>query len=128
MPQIISDQDLRDLYNELVKGFLVKGPLHLPHANVVNGLYKRIKEAIDNIRDDRDITSTLLTQVFAEITNGQETHKELGLIAAKYVETLQRSNEQLVKLTSIMAKKTDTSVELSEEDKKSLFDVIQGEK
>tara|TARA_Y100000114_G_scaffold58753_2_gene53745 strand:+ start:466 stop:762 length:297 start_codon:yes stop_codon:yes gene_type:complete len=87
-----------------------------------------IKEAIDNIRDDRDITSTLLTQVFAEITNGQETHKDLGLIAAKYVETLQRSNEQLVKLTSIMAKKTDTSVQLSEEDKKSLFDVIQGEK
>jgi len=94
----------------------------------VKDLETYIKEAIDNIRDDRDITSTLLTQVFAEITNGQETHKDLGLIAAKYVETLQRSNEQLVKLTSIMAKKTDTSVELSEEDKKSLFDVIQGEK
>ena len=94
----------------------------------VKDLESYIKEAIDNIRDDRDITSTLLTQVFAEITNGQETHKDLGLIAAKYVETLQRSNEQLVKLTSIMAKKTDTSVELSEEDKKSLFDVIQGEK
>jgi len=94
----------------------------------VKDLEAYIKEAIDNIRDDRDITSTLLTQVFAEITNGQETHKDLGLIAAKYVETLQRSNEQLVKLTSIMAKKTDTSVELSEEDKKSLFDVIQGEK
>ena len=71
----------------------------------VKDLEAYIKEAIDNIRDDRDITSTLLTQVFAEITNGQETHKDLGLIAAKYVETLQRSNEQLVKLTSIMAKK-----------------------
>ena len=94
----------------------------------VKDLEAYIKEAIDNIRDDRDITSTLLTQVFAEITNGQETHKDLGLIAAKYVETLQRSNEQLVKLTSIMAKKTDSSVELSEDDKKSLFDVIQGEK
>ena len=94
----------------------------------VKDLESHIKEAIDNIRDDRDITSTLLTQVFAEITNGQETHKDLGLIAAKYVETLQRSNEQLVKLTSIMAKKTDTSVELSDEDKKELFDVIQGEK
>ena len=94
----------------------------------IKDLDSYIQEAIDNIRDDRDITSTLLTQVFAEITNGQETHKDLGLIAAKYVETLQRSNEQLVKLTSIMAKKTDTSVELSEEDKKSLFDVIQGEK
>ena len=87
-----------------------------------------IQEAIENIRDDRDITSTLLTQVFAEITNGQETHKDLGLIAAKYVETLQRSNEQLVKLTSIMAKKTDSGVQLSEEDKRELFDVIQGDK
>ena len=94
----------------------------------VKDLENYIQEAIDNIRDDRNITSTLLTQVFAEITNGQETHKDLGLIAAKYLETLQRSNEQLVKLTSIMAKKTDTSVELSEEDKKSLFDVIHGEK
>ena len=94
----------------------------------IKDLENYIQEAINNIRDDRDITSTLLTQVFAEITNGQETHKDLGLIAAKYVETLQRSNEQLVKLTSIMAKKTDTSVELSEEDKKSLFDVIQGDK
>ena len=94
----------------------------------IKDLDNYILEAIKNIRDDRDITSTLLTQVFAEITNGQETHKDLGLIAAKYVETLQRSNEQLVKLTSIMAKKTETSVELSDEDKKELFDVIQGEK
>ena len=94
----------------------------------VKDLETYIQEAISNIRDDRDITSTLLTQVFAEITNGQETHKDLGLIAAKYVETLQRSNEQLVKLTSIMAKKTDSSVELSEDDKRELFDVIQGEK
>jgi hypothetical protein len=94
----------------------------------VKDLENYIEEAIKNIRDDRDITSTLLTQVFAEITNGQETHKDLGLIAAKYVETLQRSNEQLVKLTSIMAKKTDSSVELSEDDKRELFDVIQGEK
>ena len=94
----------------------------------IKNLESYIEEAIKNIRDDRDITSTLLTQVFAEITKGEETHKDLGLIAAKYVETLQRSNEQLVKVTSIMAKKTDNSVELSEEDKKSLFDVIQGEK
>ena len=94
----------------------------------IKDLDSYIQEAIKNIRDDRDITSTLLTQVFAEITNGAETHKDIGLIAAKYGETLQRSNEQLVKLTSIMAKKTETSVELSDEDKKELFDVIQGEK
>ena len=94
----------------------------------IKDLDSYIQEAIKNIRSDRDITSTLLTQIFAEIANGSETHKDIGLIAAKYVETLQRSNEQLVKLTSIMAKKTETGVELSESDKKELFDVIQGEK
>jgi len=89
-----------------------------------------IEEAIKNIRDDRDITSTLLTKLFIEINkaNDSEAHKSLGFIAAKYVETLQRSNEQLVKLTSILAKKSDPSVSLTENDKKELFDVIQGEK
>ncbi len=89
-----------------------------------------IEESIKNIRDDRDITSTLLTKLFTEINkaNDADSHKDLGFIAAKYVETLQRSNEQLVKLTSILAKKTDSSVALSEDDKKELFDVIQGEK
>ena len=96
----------------------------------IKKLEQYIKEAIKNIRDDRDITSTLLTKLFLEMnkTNDADIHKSLGFIAAKYVETLQRSNEQLVKLTSILAKKEDDSVMLSENDKKELFDVIQGEK
>jgi len=99
-------------------------------GRTVKDLEDFITEAIKNIRDDRDITSTLLTKIFAEISkvNNPDAHKDLGLIAAKYVETLQRSNEQLVKLTSILSKKTDISTSLSEEDKKDLFDVIQGEK
>jgi len=89
-----------------------------------------IEEAIKNIRDDRDITSTLLTKLFTEINkaDNSEAHKNLGFIAAKYVETLQRSNEQLVKLTSILSKKGDLSAKLTEDDKKDIFDVIQGEK
>ena len=87
-----------------------------------------ILKSIENIREDRAVTKTLLTNLMKYMIVSEDRHKEVGMIAAKYVETLQRSNEQLVKLTSIMAKKTDTSVELSEEDKKSLFDVIQGEK
>mgnify|MGYP003627296229 CR=1 FL=1 len=96
----------------------------------VNDVDGFIEESINNIRDDRDITSTLLTKLFAEInkTSDAAVHKDLGFIAAKYVETLQRSNEQLVKLTSILAKKTDNNVELSENDKREIFDVIQGEK
>jgi hypothetical protein len=96
----------------------------------INDIDRYIREAIKNIRDDRDITSTLLTKVFAEINaaNDSESHKSLGFIAAKYVETLQRSNEQLVKLTSILSKDKNQSVSLTDDDKKELFDVIQGEK
>jgi len=99
-------------------------------GRTLKDLNNYIEEAIKNIRDDRDITSTLLTKVFSEISkaNDSDSHKDLGFIAAKYVETLQRSNEQLVKLTSILAKKTSMSEALSEDDKKDLFDVIQGEK
>jgi len=96
----------------------------------IKNLNGYIEEAIKNIRDDRDITSTLLTKLFIEINKADdsESHKSLGFIAAKYVETLQRSNEQLVKLTSIISKKSDGTASLTEDDKKELFDVIQGEK
>ena len=99
-------------------------------ARRIKDLEFYIQEAIKNIHEDRDITSTLLTDLFLEIrkAGNSEAHKELGLIASKYVETLQRSNEQLVKLTAILSKKQDLSNKLNEDDKKELFDIIQGEK
>ena len=89
-----------------------------------------IQESLTNIRDDRAITSTLLTELMIEMkkVGDLDTHKELGLIASKYVETLQRSNEQLVKITNILSKKQESSVELNDSDKEQLFDLIQGEK
>jgi CRISPR/Cas system-associated exonuclease Cas4 (RecB family) len=86
-----------------------------------------IGESVKNIRDDRSITSSLLTDLLIEMKKSSdiENHKELGLIASKYVETLQRSNEQLVKITAILNKRQDNSIELNEEDKEELFDLIQ---
>ena len=89
-----------------------------------------ISEAIRNISNDRSITSTLLSDLIVEMKKSSqpdEVHKQLGQIAAKYVETLQRSNEQLVKIIGIKQKTTVESMELSEEDKDNLFDLIQGE-
>ena len=51
---------------------------------------------------------------------------QLGFIASKYVETLQRSNEQLVKITAILNKTQDSSMKLNDEDREHLFDLIQG--
>ena len=95
----------------------------------IDELEEYVDEAITNIRNDRAITSALLTDLFQELkkNNDIETHKNLGLIASKYVETLQRSNEQLVKLTSIINKSTPASPSLDENDKEGLLDIIQGD-
>jgi len=56
-----------------------------------------------------------------------EQNKYLSPVAAKHVETLQRSNEQLVKIIGLRQKGQTQNKGLSEEDKNSLFDMIQGE-
>ena len=84
-----------------------------------------LKEAIDNIRDDREVTKELLDDVIKYLGADESRHREVGAIAAKYVETLQRSNEQLVKIINLKQKKKNQSISLSDEDKNSLFDLIQ---
>ena len=86
-----------------------------------------ILKSIENIREDRAVTKTLLTNLMKYMIVSEDRHKEVGMIAAKYVETLQRSNEQLVKLTSLVQKQTSTNSEMTEKDKDDLFDMIQGE-
>ena len=52
--------------------------------------------------------------------------ESLSPVAAKHIETMQRSNEQLVKIIGIKQKDKDKILELSEDDKSSLYDIIQG--
>jgi hypothetical protein len=83
--------------------------------------------AIKNIQDDREITRELLDDVVQYLSKDEQRHREVGITAAKYVETLQRSNEQLVKVASLIQKKETTSVSLSDVDKNELFDMIKGD-
>jgi hypothetical protein len=86
-----------------------------------------LKEAIDNIREDRDITKELLDDIVQFLAKGESTHRDVGLTAAKYVETLQRSNEQLVKISGLLLKRETTkgAVSLSDTDKNQLYDLIK---
>ena len=85
---------------------------------------KHIEKAIKNLEDDREITRELLDDAIKWLAVDEARHKEIGLTLAKYVETLQRSNEQLVKLCGLMAKQ-ETSDELSDKDYAQIFDQIQ---
>jgi len=84
-----------------------------------------IDQATKNITEDRAATKTLLMNLMKYLQISDDRHKEVGLVAAKYLETLQRSNEQLVKLAALLQKKDSTSNEISDQDKQELFDLIK---
>ena len=69
----------------------------------------QIKKALKNIEDDRKITKELLDDAIKYVAVDEARHREVGIIMAKYVETLQRSNEQLVKVIAIMGEKRSKS-------------------
>ena len=90
-------------------------------------LEKFIEQATSNITEDRAATKTLLMTLMKYMQISDDRHKEVGMVAAKYLETLQRSNEQLVKLAALVQKKSSSDQGIIEEDKKELFDLINGE-
>ena len=85
---------------------------------------KHIEKAIKNIEDDREITRELLDDAIKWLAVDEARHQTIGMTLAKYVETLQRSNEQLVKLCNLMAKE-EKSDELTDKDFAQIFDQIQ---
>ena len=90
-------------------------------------LEKYIDEATRNIREDRALAKTLLMDAMKDMKLSDASRKELGSIAAKYVENLQRSNEQMVKLGALLQKQQGVSMGLSEEDKEDLYDMLNEE-
>ena len=86
-----------------------------------------IQQATSNITDDRATTKSLLMTLMRYMSVSEDRHKEVGLIAAKYLETLQRSNEQLVKLANLIQKDTTDNADLTESDRQELFDLISEE-
>lgn len=85
-----------------------------------------LKEAIDNIRNDREITRELLDDAIKYVAKDEARHKEVGIILSKYVETLQRSNEQLVKIAGLMSK-NEKNDGLSEGDMEDIYSMIKKE-
>tara|TARA_R110000824_G_scaffold127_6_gene471 strand:+ start:2246 stop:2545 length:300 start_codon:yes stop_codon:yes gene_type:complete len=85
------------------------------------------EEAIENIRADRDQTKELLKDLIKYLSADEHRHKEVGITAAKYVETLQRSNEQLVKIVSLQKKSEIKETALSEDERNEIFEQLNKE-
>ena len=87
---------------------------------------EHLKEALDNIREDRKITRDLLDDAIKFVAKDEARHQQIGLTLAKYVETLQRSNEQIVKIATLMSK-NEKSSGLSENDMEDIYSMINKE-
>lgn len=88
---------------------------------------KYIDEVVDNIRKDRATTKELLNDAIKWLSKDESRHQQIGVVMAKYVETLQRSNEQLVKVVGLMSKK-DKEQGLSNDEVSQIFDMIENNK
>lgn len=87
---------------------------------------EQLKEALDNIREDRKITRELLDDAIKYVAKDEARHQQIGIILAKYVETLQRSNEQIVKIAALMSKNEKTDG-LTENDMEDIYSMIRKE-
>ena len=86
-----------------------------------------IEETTTNIREDRAMAKSLLVDALADMKQSDGARKDLGSIAAKYIENLQRSNEQMVKLAALLQRQSSNQTALSADDKEQLFDLLNEE-
>lgn len=89
-----------------------------------------ILEAAKNIDEDRSLASKLLSDIMQRLEETKDntlSQRRLGEVAAKYLETLQRSNEQLVKLTSIVQKQEEMNKDNEDMNPEDIFNSIDGE-
>ena len=90
----------------------------------MKNLDETLSNALDNIEEDRATTKELLQDLMKYLGAAEERHREVGPVAAKYVETLGGGNEQLVKVAALMQKQKTSSFEFSSSDKDQLYDII----
>jgi len=95
-------------------------------ANKKKTIDQQIENVISNIESDREVTLELLHDVMKYISTDSHKHAEVGHVTAKYIESLQRSNEQLVKMTAIMLRReTEDFTSFSDEEKENLYDSLK---
>lgn len=93
----------------------------------------KVKEMMDDalaaIDSDRKKAENFLKDAAVELGKSVDRYKDVGMVAAKFLETLQRSNEQRVKLIGILAKRADDDEfgEVSSDEAVDLYEQFEEE-
>ena len=82
------------------------------------------KEIYENALTDRENAAILFTDVYQEMQGNAMQHSALGPTAAKYLERMCKSNDQILKLAELISKAEEESATLSPDE---IFDKIGNE-
>lgn len=95
----------------------------------MSNMAKLVEEVIENIREDRNLGRELIEEIRERIDVKTTRPEDVGQTLGKYLDVMQKSNEQLVKLTTSLSKKIDPEdLSLSKEDMRDIYDEIKNEK
>jgi len=82
------------------------------------------KEIYENALTDRENAAILFTDIYQEMQGNAMQHSALGPTAAKYLERMCKSNDQILKLAELVSKAEEESGALNPDD---IFDKIGNE-
>ena len=74
------------------------------------------KEIYQNALDDRLNASLLFTEAYTTMQAGAAEHDSVGPVLTKYLERMNKSNEQLLKLADLISKAEEQSSQINPED------------
>lgn len=81
------------------------------------------KDAYQNAVDDRETAGALLTELVLQSHGNQAIHAQFGSLMTKYLERMNKSNDQILKLAELIAKEQENIETISDDD---IFDKITG--
>lgn len=81
------------------------------------------KEVYENAVADRENAAMLFTDAYIQMQSGTAEHINLGSTMAKYLERMNKSNEQILRLAELIAKAEQRNSKIDPDD---LFSQIQG--
>ena len=74
------------------------------------------KEIYENAVTDRENAAMLFTDIYTQMQSGLSEHMQVGATLAKYLERMNKSNEQLLKLAELLAKAEEKASKIDPED------------
>ena len=74
------------------------------------------KEIYENALEDREKSKMMFNDAYISMQGGINEHMNIGAIMSKYIESMSKSNDQILKLAELIAKEEEKEETISDDD------------